>query len=78
MGLCLFHYVSGDVALCETSNRVIESCASDVTYSKGVRGDILLDVNSIKRRLISAVHLGVITVEIESARWTHGFIAIVR
>ena len=62
----------------ETFDRVIESRASDVTYSEGVRGDILLDDDSINRRLISAVHLGVITVEIECARWTHGFLAIVR
>ena len=62
----------------ETSNRVIESRASDVTYSEGVRGDILLEDDLINRWLISAVHLGVIMVEIECARWTHGFIAIVR
>ena len=48
----------------ETSDRVIESRASDVTYSEGVRGDILLDVDSIKRCLISAIHPRVITVEI--------------
>ena len=61
----------------ETSDRVIESRALDVTYLEVVHGDILLDADSINRLLISAVHLGVITVEIESARWTHGFIAIV-
>ena len=32
MGLFLFRYVSGDVAQCETLDRVIESSASDVTY----------------------------------------------
>ena len=53
MGLCLFHFVSGDVAHCETSDRVIESRASDVTYSQGVHGDIRLDENSIE----SAFHL---------------------
>ena len=77
VGLCLFLYVSGNVAHGETSDHVIESRASDVTYSEGVRDDILLDDDSINRRLISAVHLGVIIVEIECARWTHGFIAIV-
>ena len=30
--MCL---ISGDVATCETSDRVIESHASDVTYSQG-------------------------------------------
>ena len=30
--MCL---ISGDVAMCETSNRVIESRAPDVTYSEG-------------------------------------------
>ena len=78
MGLCFFIYVSGDVEQCETSDRVIESRALDVTYSLRVRGDILLDDDSKNRRLISAVHLGVITVEINCARWTHGFITIVR
>ena len=43
-----FIYVSGDVAQCETSDRVIESRALDVTYSQGVRGDIRLDKNSIE------------------------------
>ena len=28
-------FISGDVAPCETSDLVIESRASDVTYSKG-------------------------------------------
>ena len=70
MGLCFFIYVSRDVAHCETSDRVIESRASDVTYSEGVRGDILLDDDFINRRLISAIHQGVVTVEIECARWT--------
>ena len=78
MGLYLFPFVSSDVAHGETSDRVSESRASDVTYSEGVRGDILLDVDSIKQNLISAVHLGVIKVEIECARWIHRFIAIVR
>ena len=32
----------------EMSNRVIESHASDVTYSEGVRGDIRLDDDSIE------------------------------
>ena len=48
MGLCLFIYVSGDVTHDETSDRVIESHASDVTYSQGVRGDIRLDGDSIE------------------------------
>ena len=48
MGLCFFIYVSGDVAHGETSDHMIESRASDVTYSQGVCGNILLDVNSIK------------------------------
>ena len=74
MGLCLFHHVSGDVSHCETSDHVIKLRASDVTYSQGVRGRILLDDDSIKQRLMSAVHLGVITVEIECARWTHALI----
>ena len=78
MGLFLFHYVSGDVAHCETSDRVIESRASDVTYSQGVCGDIPLDDDSIKRHLISAVHLEVIRVKIKCTQWTHGFIMIVR
>ena len=78
MGLLFFIYVSGGVAHGEMSDRVIESRASNVTYSEGVRGDILLDDDSINRRLISTVHLGLITVEIECARWTHGFISIVR
>ena len=69
--------ISGDATQCETFDRTIKSCASDVTYSQGVRGDIRLDNDSIKRRLILAVHLRVITVEIKCARWTHGFIAIV-
>ena len=47
-GLCFFIYVSGDVAQCETSDRVSESCASDVIYSEGVRGDIRLDDDSIE------------------------------
>ena len=64
MGLCFFIYVSGDVALCETFDCVIESRASDVTYSDGVRGDILLDIDLIKCRLILAVHIGVIMVKI--------------
>ena len=61
-----------------TFDRVIQSRAWDVTYSKGVRGDIILDVDSIKRCLISAIHLGVIIVKIKSAQWTHGFITIIR
>ena len=65
VGLFLFHYVSGDVAQCEASDRMIKSHASDVTYSQGVRGDIRLDEDSIKRHLISAIHLGVIMVEIK-------------
>ena len=72
-----FILISSDVAHGETSDCVIESRASDVSYSEGLRGDILLDDDSINRHLISAVHLGVITVEIESARWTHEFITIV-
>ena len=48
MGLCFFIYVSGDVVQCETSDRVIESHVSDVTYSQGVRGDIQLDDDSIE------------------------------
>ena len=48
MGLCFFNYVSSDVALCETSDRMIESRALDVTYSQGVRGDIRLDDDSIE------------------------------
>ena len=76
-GTMLFLYVSGDVAHGETSDRVMESRASDVTYSHRVRGDIVIDNNLINRCLISAVHLRVITVEIECARWTHGFIVII-
>ena len=68
MGLCFYIYVLGDVAHRETFDRMIESHASDVTYSKGVRGEILLDNDSINRCLISAVHLRVITVEIECAQ----------
>ena len=41
MGLCLFLYVSGDVAHCETSDHAVKSRASDATYSQGVRGYIL-------------------------------------
>ena len=63
---------------CETSDRVIKSCALDVTYSQGVRGRILLGDDSIKRHSIPGVHLGVIKFEIECARWTHGLIAIFR
>ena len=59
--MCL---ISGDVAPCETSDHMFESCASDVTYSQGVRGKILLHVHSIKHHLISAVYLGVIMAEI--------------
>ena len=58
-------FISGDVAHCDTSDRAIKSRASDVTYSQGVRGKILLGDDSINRRLISAIHLGVITVEIK-------------
>ena len=64
VGLYFFIYVSCDVVLCETSNRVIESRVFDVTYSEGVRGDILLHVDLIKRRLISTVNPRVIMVEI--------------
>ena len=78
MELCFFIYVSSDVAQCETFDRVIESRESDVTYSHGVCGGILLGDDSIKQRLISAVHLRVIMVNIDCARWKHGFIAIVR
>ena len=42
VGLCLFLYISGDMAHYETSDRVIKLDASDVTYSQGVRGRILL------------------------------------
>ena len=55
MGLCLFIYLSLDMSQCATSDRVIESCASDVTYLEAVHGDILLDDDSINQRLISAV-----------------------
>ena len=48
MELCFFTYVSGDVAQCGTSDRLIESRVSDVTYSEGVRGDIRLDENLIE------------------------------
>ena len=48
MGRCFFIYVSGDVTQCETSDRVIESRASDVTYSRGIRGDNILDEDSIE------------------------------
>ena len=48
MGLCFFIYVSCDVTQCETSDRVIESRASDVTYSQGIRGDNLLHEDSIE------------------------------
>ena len=58
-------FILGDVAHCEESDRVIKSHVSAVTYSQGVRGDILLDDDWIKGRLISAVHLGVITIEIK-------------
>ena len=68
MGLCLFHYVLGDVAHCETSDSAIKSRASDVTYSHGVCGRILLYEDSIKWRLISTVHLVVIMVEVKCAR----------
>ena len=77
MELCFFIFVSGDVAQCETFDRVIKSRESDFTYSHGVCGGILLGDDSIKRCLISAVHLRVITVEIDCARWKQGFIAIV-
>ena len=60
------------------SDCVIESRASDVTYSQGVRGRILLGDDLIKWRFILAVHLGVIMVDIKCARWTRGFIAIVQ
>ena len=69
--------ISSDVAPRETSDRVIESRASAITYSDGVRGDILLHVDSIEQRLISVVYLKVIMVEINHTRWTPGFIAIV-
>ena len=59
--LCLFLYFSSEVAHGKTSDRVIESRASDVTYSEGVTRDILLDDDLINQRLISDVHLGVIT-----------------
>ena len=45
VGLCLFHYVLGDVAHCEMSNHAIKSRASDVTYSRGVCSRIRLDEN---------------------------------
>ena len=77
MVLFLFHYVLGDVVYCETSDRAIKSRPLDATFSQGVCGRILLDNDSIKRHLISVVHLGVITVEIKCARWTRGFIEIV-
>ena len=48
MGLYFFIYVSGDVAPCETFDRVIKSRASDVTYSQGVRDDNPLDDDSIE------------------------------
>ena len=48
MRLCFFIYVSGDMAQCELSDRMIESRASVVTYSLGVRGDIRLDEDLIK------------------------------
>ena len=62
-----FILILGDVAHGETPDCVIESRMSDVTYLEGVRGDILLDDDSINRCLILAVHLGVITLEIECA-----------
>ena len=65
------------MAHCETSDCAIKLRALDVTYSQGVRGRILLDDDSINRRLISPIHLGVITVEIKCTRSTSGFIAIV-
>ena len=67
VGLSLFDYVSGDMAHYETFDRAIQSRALDVTYSQGVRGDILLDDDSLKGHLISTVHLGVITIEIKCA-----------
>ena len=48
-------FISSDVVLCETSDRVIESRASDV---------ILINVDSIESSLISAFHPRVIMVEI--------------
>ena len=48
MGLCFFTCVSDDMTPCETSDHVIESCASDVTYSQGVHGAIRLDDDSIE------------------------------
>ena len=77
IGLFYFHYVSGDVAQCETSECAIKLRASDVTYSEEVRDRIRLDNDSIKQCLISTAHLRVITVEIKCTRWTRGFIAIV-
>ena len=35
-GLFLFHYVLGDVAQCEMSDRAIKSHTSDVTYFQGI------------------------------------------
>ena len=39
VGLCLFQFVSGEVAHCETSDRVIESRASNVTYLRGYKAE---------------------------------------
>ena len=71
-------FISRDVAHCETYDRAIKLPMSDVTYSQRVRGDILLNDDLIKQCLISAINLGVITVEIKCTRWTCGFIAIVQ
>ena len=57
-------FISSDVASCETSDRVIESRASDVTYSQGYVAESYYTDDWIKHRLILAIHLGVITVEI--------------
>ena len=54
------------------------NCVRQMSLTCRVRGKIRLDEDLIKRCLISAVHLGVITVKIKCARWTRGFIAIVR
>ena len=39
VGLCAHVFISGDVAMFKTSNRVIQSHTSDVTYAR-VRGNI--------------------------------------
>ena len=53
--MCDYFYfilISGDVVHCKTSDRMIKSCALDVTYLQGVCVDIQLDDNSIEMTFI--------------------------